>query len=495
MGSVDKDLDLAFKFQLEEVMAYSLLQPSQTEATYQRIESEMSRLRDNLTTQIQDLQIQHHDHMLARENLQTPEQKWQEYGDIIHKPSGIGASTSSSTLTTFDSEPFRLYFKGLYQYSMEGSKGSKRKLVSIVGLGAAICDPRGNSILNIEKPLVGNWKGDLVAVDDLQFIVEANALIEGLGAALSLGIRSIVFYCDSYLLFQHITIRWLTKHPTIGAVAEQISLLQQMFDFCRPIFVSRNDIRFAFELARNAIDSQITRPSASSRHTKIVKEKCSICLEDTDIGQMFSIDGCLHRYCLSCMKQHAEVKLLHGIIPRCPHEDCDTELNIQVCRKFLSTKFLNIMNERIKESSIPVTEKVYCPYPKCSVLMSKTEVLPYMNEVFKGIERTAIRKCVKCYGLFCVNCNVPWHSGWNCSEYKRLNPNPSAGDAKLKSLATTESWRQCLKCKHMIELADGCFHITCRCGFEFCYTCGAEWHNKRATCSCPIWDERNIVHE
>ncbi|OMO77265.1 hypothetical protein COLO4_25249 [Corchorus olitorius] len=37
----------------------------------------------------------------------------------------------------------------------------------------------------------------------------------------------------------------------------------------------------------------------------------------------------------------------------------------------------------------------------------------------------------------------------------------------------------------------GCFH---RCGYEFCYTCGAEWRNKKATCSCPIWDERNIIH-
>jgi hypothetical protein len=33
----------------------------------------------------------------------------------------------------------------------------------------------------------------------------------------------------------------------------------------------------------------------------------------------------------------------------------------------------------------------------------------------------------------------------------------------------------------------------CRCGYEFCYTCGAEWKNKKATCSCPIWDERNII--
>ena len=34
-----------------------------------------------------------------------------------------------------------------------------------------------------------------------------------------------------------------------------------------------------------------------------------------------------------------------------------------------------------------------------------------------------------------------------------------------------------------------------RCGYEFCYTCGAEWKNKKATCSCPLWNERNILFE
>lgn len=31
-----------------------------------------------------------------------------------------------------------------------------------------------------------------------------------------------------------------------------------------------------------------------------------------------------------------------------------------------------------------------------------------------------------------------------------------------------------------------------RCGYEFCYNCGAEWKNKRAMCSCPLWDEDHI---
>ena len=32
-----------------------------------------------------------------------------------------------------------------------------------------------------------------------------------------------------------------------------------------------------------------------------------------------------------------------------------------------------------------------------------------------------------------------------------------------------------------------------RCGYEFCYTCGTEWKNKKQQCQCKLWDERNIV--
>lgn len=32
-----------------------------------------------------------------------------------------------------------------------------------------------------------------------------------------------------------------------------------------------------------------------------------------------------------------------------------------------------------------------------------------------------------------------------------------------------------------------CFPCDYRCGYEFCYQCGAEWKDKKATCDCPLW--------
>lgn len=252
-----------------------------------------------------------------------------------------------------------------------------------------------------------------------------------------------------------ITTRGLIKEQNIEKLVDQVCLLQRKFDSCLPFFVARKDVKFAFKLARDAIDTLITRSAESNRAKNV--ETCNICLDDTDICQMFAVDGCLHRYCLSCMKQHVQVKLLHEMMLRCPYEGCKTELDIAICRKFLPTELIDLMEQRLKESSIPVTDRVYCPDPKCSKLMSKPEMLSGTNPA----DLPAL-KCIKCHGLFCINCEVPWHSDISCDEYKRLNPNPSTEDAKLKSLATTRSWSQCTKCKNMIELAEGCYHITCR---------------------------------
>jgi hypothetical protein len=36
-------------------------------------------------------------------------------------------------------------------------------------------------------------------------------------------------------------------------------------------------------------------------------------------------------------------------------------------------------------------------------------------------------------------------------------------------------WRRCYKCRNLVELTQGCSHITCRCKAQFCYICGAVW--------------------
>ena len=156
--------------------------------------------------------------------------------------------------------------------------------------------------------------------------------------------------------------------------------------------LSNISFRVAFKLARDAINSQMSKLS-DSNHLINLRETCLICLEETDQDKMFSIDGCLHKYCFSCMKQHVEVKLHDGILPKCLHESCGNELNVISCEKFLTPKLIEIMKQQVREASIPVFEKVYCPYPSCSALMSKAEASDFAEKENVGTSIAGVRKC------------------------------------------------------------------------------------------------------
>lgn len=284
-----------------------------------------------------------------------------------------------------------------------------------------------------------------------------------------------------------------------------------------PLHTRQYNAKFAYKLAKTAITSHASKLAEAS----VVR--CTICLEYICKSDMFSVNKCLHRYCHACMNKHVESKLLLGQLPECPHEKCRSKLDIKSCKTFLNKNLYNIMSFRIKEAAIPPADRVYCPYSKCSALMSKTEL---QHAASTSSQETVKRICYKCHGIFCMNCKVPWHHKSKCYESIKYSTKQFVDEAILKSLATSNHWRQCVKCMHMIELAEGCHHIICRyhillskkllaglrikienvfnlellyiwrcrCGYEFCYRCGAPWINKKARCVCPLWDLDYILY-
>ena len=219
---LDSDLDLAFRLQMEEAMVASIaLQPS-TSSSRPHMEFEVNTTTDNVVNfpNLQNLEldrflqerkdVEHceaemrrvadqlkirvHDHNFARQIIEIPDQEWKNTGDYVEKPFGEGSSSSfsSSSAAAVIEEPFKLYFKGLV--SNEKVKGFNLKFAAI---GVAICDPRDELVLKIQKPLIGDWKNHRVA--------EVKALIEGLNAALSLNIKRINFYCDYYPLHRQVS--------------------------------------------------------------------------------------------------------------------------------------------------------------------------------------------------------------------------------------------------------------------------------------------------
>ncbi|CAF2049401.1 unnamed protein product [Brassica napus] len=383
-------------------------------------------------------------------------------GDITN-PKGEG----SSKLVQFaDNVVYRLYFKGLVSDEVAAAESGERTVTA--GFGVAICDVADNLLYEMKESLSGGGEVKRRGV-------EIRALIHGLSEAFNMGIRHVRIHSDDYPIFQFINGGDKPKQNDMRQLVNEVCRLKEKMNSCEPLMVARNDVKFAFKLAREAIVSQ-----SSSLDLKAAQgTTCAICLEETDAGRMFSTEQCLHRHCFSCVKQYVEVKLLSGIVPTCLGEGCKLELTLESCSKILTPRVTEMWKRKMKEDSIPAAERIYCPYPNCAMLMSKSDLSSHADQ-------SKVQECVKCRGHFCIDCKVPSHTDMSCDEYKKLHPDPLVDE--LKSLANDNKWRQCVKCRHMIELSHGCNHMTCRCGYEFCYKCGVEW--KKNQNSCPSGCQR-----
>eukprot|EP00252_Welwitschia_mirabilis_P018648 TRINITY_DN4148_c0_g2_i1.p1 TRINITY_DN4148_c0_g2~~TRINITY_DN4148_c0_g2_i1.p1 ORF type:complete len:363 (-),score=43.83 TRINITY_DN4148_c0_g2_i1:282-1370(-) len=223
------------------------------------------------------------------------------------------------------------------------------------------------------------------------------------------------------------------------------------------------------------------------------RELCLICLHAKLPSELFCRIACSHKYCVDCVLLYINSKVAEKSLPIfCPGSDCQEELSFEQCQGILPTGILEKWNLIFAESTIPEAQKFYCPFKDCSALL---------HNDLAGVGTSTETRCVKqaecpeCRRLFCANCRTSWHEGLEYFELKKYTSPLGEDDIVFQRLVKERDWRHCAKCHRTIEKVTGCSHITCRCGFEFCYVCGAEWKNKKATCQCPLWDLHNILRE
>lgn len=92
----------------------------------------------------------------------------------------------------FDSESYRLYFKGLVGKETAGD-------VTIIAV--AVFDSRDDLLIHVRKPLEAARENEAVSPE----VAELMALIKGLEAALSLHLERVSFFCDDYMLHQYVS--------------------------------------------------------------------------------------------------------------------------------------------------------------------------------------------------------------------------------------------------------------------------------------------------
>ncbi|KAL8056353.1 hypothetical protein ABFX02_04G114600 [Erythranthe guttata] len=212
---------------------------------------------------------------------------------------------------------------------------------------------------------------------------------------------------------------------------------------------------------------------------------CKICAEKKHNNQMFPFHdhnskSCInHRFCTECISKHISTKLIHEKSPSisCPGLDCSGILEIEKCVGVVPKEVICLWDHVICETVIiPPSQRFYCPYKNCSALI--------MNDCDeKEVECMREAECPFCNRLFCVQCRVTWHCGVDCLEFSKLSLNErGSDDLMVHELAKKNKWKRCPHCKFFVERKEGCLHMTCRCGSQFCYACGAAWSSTHGGC-------------
>lgn len=176
-----------------------------------------------------------------------------------------------------------------------------------------------------------------------------------------------------------------------------------------------------------------------------------------------------HTYCFTCISGYLKTKLADAsfrtVFPiRCP--ECPYIIMDQQAERILDRQDLEGLWYWAK--LFEEVQTFYCPNGKCATRIE----LP-SRECSRSLRKT---DCPECKEAFCFRCQSPWHEGQSCAQFAHVS-GAAALDKALQKLAKRSNWRRCPKCRIVVERDEGCRHIMCRCGYEFCYQCGREWRN------------------
>lgn len=149
--------------------------------------------------------------------------------------------------------------------------------------------------------------------------------------------------------------------------------------------------------------------------------------------------------------------------PRC----CTQPIPGNTIKEILTRVNQQAFLKAVAQFSTPWEARIFCPSAECG------EFIPLRSKV--DPKHPFDVTCRRCRTRVCVMCKRNAHPvGKDCPEDWELQ--------QVLEMGEKSGWRRCYKCRNLVELAQGCSHVTCRCKAQFCYICGGVWDS---TVGCP----------
>jgi hypothetical protein len=196
-----------------------------------------------------------------------------------------------------------------------------------------------------------------------------------------------------------------------------------------------------------------------------VPSACVCCRDDFTKSNPEHNLPCGHTYCGHCLRVMINQATTEE--PKFPPRCCTQPIPGAIVKGVLTRENQSAFLKAMAQFSTPWEARIFCPNTSCG------EFIPPRHKV--DPKQPFNVTCRRCHTRVCIMCKRNAHPvGKDCPEDWEL-------EAVLK-MGEKSGWRRCYKCRNLVELAQGCTHMTCRCKAQFCYICGGVWDS---TVGCP----------
>ncbi len=207
--------------------------------------------------------------------------------------------------------------------------------------------------------------------------------------------------------------------------------------------------------------------SLTSPNLKIADEEkfnrllCGICYDEVTQDQVFALN-CGHEFCQGCWKIYLETVGIETKYPyldcRCPQHDCCSRVFPQHLTA-LAPKARLKWEETYLDAFLEMDSSCrQCPSLNC-------QSVAVVNIKSKTRKPTSC-KCIECKKEFCYDCGEDPHRPATCEAMTEWTRVQAKSDFWVRRNA-----KPCPGCHAPIEKVQGCNHMSCTCGVEFCWLC------------------------
>ncbi|KAM6492951.1 hypothetical protein JOM56_011085 [Amanita muscaria] len=224
------------------------------------------------------------------------------------------------------------------------------------------------------------------------------------------------------------------------------------------------------------VDEELSDDEGSIYTPAETNVECHFCKDARPISNTINT-SCNHHLCRGCISRLVGicVKDETAYPPQC----CGNKLQTSELR-FLEHSLRQRFEARVREYETPIPVRVYCH--RCGEFLDpNSSTITTGSSSAPAASIHTSRYCHICLIRTCVSCKQANHPTRECQE--------TPDERALKGLAKQKGWQTCPRCKAVVELSAGCYHVMCRCTAQFCYLCATTWKE----CGCPAFDEERLL--